>query len=89
MKKVFVEPKMKRIELNLKENIASSVQMSMGYYFLVSLFTCVIINTGKKLSEGATEEEAIEKGCLINGNSRIGGGTIVPQNEVRPYFRRY
>lgn len=86
MKKVFVEPKMKRIELNLKENIASSVQVSMGYYFLVTLFNCTIQNTGKKLSDGVTEAEAVA--CIINANAKIGGGIIVPQNEIRPYFRR-
>lgn len=87
MKKVFVEPRLKRIELNLKENIASSVQMSMGYYFWVTLFTCPIQDTNKKLSDGVTEAESV--GCLISENSRIGGGIVVPQNEIKPHFRRY
>ena len=41
MKKVFVEPQIKRIELNMKENIASSVEQNMGYYFTYTLFTCM------------------------------------------------
>ena len=84
MKKVFVEPKIKRIELNMKENIASSLEYSMGYYFTHSLFNCTIVTTGKTVS-GVTEAEA--EVCRMNGNAKIGGGTIVPASEVRPYFR--
>jgi hypothetical protein len=43
MKKVFVEPEMQIIELNLQENIAASTQESLGYYFTVSLFSCTIV----------------------------------------------
>lgn len=84
MKKEFVEPKLKRIELNMKENIASSVQISMGYYFNVSLFRCTIQSTGKFVGD-VTEQEA--EVCLVSTRSRIGGGMIIPVDEVRPYFR--
>ena len=84
MKQVFVEPKLKKIELNMKENIASSIQQSMGYYFMVTLFSCTIVTTGKFV--GSTTEEEAEP-CLINPNARIGGGIIVPVDEVRSYFR--
>ena len=85
MKKVFVEPKIKKIELNMKENIASSVEFSMGYYFTYSLFSCTIVTTGKKVGEVTEAEAAV---CMMNPYAKIGGGTIVSEKEVRPYFRR-
>lgn len=85
MKKVFVEPEMQRIELNLQENIAVSTEASMGYYFYVSLFTCEIQTTGKKLSEGVTEKEAAA--CLVTRALRS-LGMIIPREDVLPYFRR-
>ena len=76
---------LKKIELNLSENIASSTQINMGYYFLVTLFGCTIQYTGKKISE-VTEAEA--ETCKINYNAKIGGGRIVSEDEARPYFKR-
>ena len=84
MKKVFVEPQIKRIELNMKENIASSVEQNMGYYFTYTLFTCTIVSTGKMVGEVKPEEAEI---CIINPKVKIGGGEIVPVDEVRPHFR--
>lgn len=84
MKKEFVEPKLKRIELNMKENIASSVQVSMGYYFNVTLFQCTIQSTGKYVGE-VTEKDA--EVCLVSTRARIGRGMVIPVDEVRPYFR--
>ena len=85
MKKIFVEPKIKRIELNMKENIASSYVYQMGYYFKTGLFGCFIVETGKKVDK-VTEEEA--EICKINPNVKIGGGVVILENEVRPYFKR-
>lgn len=84
MKKEFVEPKLKRIELNMKENIASSGEVSMGYYFNVSLFSCTIQSTNKLINDGVTDKEA--EVCLVSTRSRIGGGMIFPVEEVRPHF---
>ena len=84
MKKEFVEPKLKRIELNMKENIASSVQFNMGYYFTYTLFSCEIVTTGKQVGQ-VSEEEAAP--CMISPRAKIGGGMIVSAEEVRPYFR--
>lgn len=84
MKKVFVEPEMRKIELNLSENIATSVEQSMGYLFFVTLFSCTIQDTGKLLiQDQVTEAEA--ENCRINANARV-AGRIVPQKDVRPYF---
>lgn len=85
MKKEFVEPKIKRIELNMKENIASSMEYNMGYYFTHSLFSCTIVTTGKKVGD-VTEEAA--KVCMMNPNVRIGGGTMVSEKEVKLYLKR-
>lgn len=86
MKKVFVEPEMHRIELNLQENIATSnQQVSMGYYFNVSLWACTIQSTGRKLSEGVTEKEA--EPCLVITVMRS-LGMIIPREEVLPHFKR-
>lgn len=86
MKKVFVEPEMHRIELNLQENIATSnQQVSMGYYFLTSLFGCHIMNTGKYVGEIVDENEAI--GCLASSGMRS-VMMFYPREEVVPHFRR-
>ena len=84
MKKIFVEPEMQRIELNLQENIATSEEISMGYYFKVSLFGCTIVETGKKVGD-VTEQEA--EICLVSSNAR----SVIyfyPREEVIPHFRR-
>lgn len=47
MKKVFIEPKIKKIELNIKENIANSGGGSSGPAYLVfSNSSCFIVDTG-------------------------------------------
>ena len=84
MKKVFVEPNIKKIELNMRENIAASSVNIMGYYFLVDLFDCSIKDTGKYYGE-YTREEA--ETCKINMAAKIGGGSIVPEEVVRMHFR--
>lgn len=83
MKKTFIEPDMRKIELNLSENIATSSQDSMGYRFWVTLFSCTIQDTGKYLGQ-FTEAEA--ENCKIFANARMGGGTVVPVDEARLYF---
>ena len=84
MKKKFFEPELQRIELNLHENIATSVQVNMGYYFTTTLFACTIVYTGKMVGQ-VTEAEAAA--CLISGAMR----TVLqfyPVDEVRPYFKK-
>ena len=83
MKKVFLEPEMRKIELNLRENIATSSQISMGYYFNVSLFSCTIQSTNKFVGQVTEQEAAV---CLVSANTRS-LGMIIPREEVLPYFR--
>ena len=84
MKKVFVEPEMQKIELNLRENIAVSQQVNMGYYFTVSLFGCTIVTTGKHVSN-ITEAEAVA--CLVSSRTRS-IMQFYPREEVIPHFKR-
>lgn len=84
MKKVFVEPKMQIIELNLNENIAVSEQISMGYYFKVTLFTCTIVETGKKVGEVSEQEAEM---CLVSSYARS-IMQFYSREEVLPHFRR-
>ena len=88
MKKTFVEPAMHRIELNLRENIATSTQIAMGYYFTTSLFSCTIVTTGKGFftEPRITEEEAAV--CLTTKNNARGVWQFYPREVVLPYFRR-
>ena len=84
MKKVFVEPEMHRIELNLQENIAASTQVTMGYLFRVDLFNCYIVSTTKKFPD-FTQEDAEQ--CAATSVAR----TVLrfyPREEVAPYFKR-
>lgn len=83
MKKAFIEPEMQRIEIDLRENIAASVQAGIGYYFYVTLFSCTIMETGKYVGQVSESEAA---GCLISMAGRS-IGTIVPVAEVRPHFQ--
>ena len=83
MKKVFQEPDVRRIELNLRENIATSSQISMGYYFNVSLFSCTIQTTGKFVGQVTEQEAAV---CLVSNNMRS-LGMIIHREEVLPHFR--
>lgn len=83
MKKAFIEPEMQRIEIDLRENIAASMQENIGYYFYVSLFSCTLLDTGKYIGE-LTEAEAASCQTPSAGRSI---GTIVPASEVRPHFQ--
>ena len=85
MKKVFVEPEIKRIELNMKENIASSLEYTMGYYFTHSLFGCTIVTTEKMVYQVTEAEAAV---CMVNPKAKIGGIMFYPEDEVKPHFRR-
>ena len=84
MKKTFIEPTMQKIELNLRENIAVSEQINMGYYFTVSLFACTIVTTGKFVGS-VTEQEA--EACLASSLSRS-LMRLYSVEEVRPHFKR-
>ena len=86
MKKVFVEPEMQIIELNLHENIAASGQTIIGYNFLTEMFTCNVVYTGKKIFEVTQEEANL---CAVYAQAKSRSLMIFyPIEQVRPHFRR-
>ena len=89
MKKRFVEPAMRRIELNLRENIAASgdddqTTTSGGITFLVLEKTCVVVDTGK-LGDQLYIWDILDTACY-NSKAKIAGKTV-PLEEARKYFR--
>lgn len=94
MKKVFVEPKMNRIELNLKENIASSITIQ-GYCFHGHdmLGQCDVhetgYNIGKLVSYYPTDYMYLLASCVADGSSDLHGNeTIIPEETVMRYIGR-
>ena len=85
MKKLFVEPTIKKIELNLSENIASSGEI-IGYHFLSTMRGCTIQDTGFYIYDDFTDDQV--SSCLIYASSASSVGTIVPEAEVRLYMRK-
>jgi len=86
MKKVFVEPEMKKIELNLKENIAVSGEV-IGYHFLQFMTKCTIQYTDFTIYHEFSDDQVA--GCLIYANEASTYGTVVTQEELRLYKRNY
>ena len=87
MKKLFVEPNMRRIELNLSENIAESGSDMYGLHFLSNYLVCTVQTTGKTM-ENVTVFEAVSKGCVSGIDDAPKGGTTVPLEKVRMYMKR-
>ena len=83
MRKVFVEPEVHRIELNLHENIAASIQITMGYLFQVDLFGCPIVST-EKIFPNFTEKDAEICAATSYARSLM---RFYPREEVIPYFK--
>lgn len=85
MKKIFIEPEMKKIELNLRENIASS---SGGKYILMTFMDsayCMIINT--RIPVGTVVDDSLVTDCIYLVPPKIGGTVAVPLAEMREYIR--
>lgn len=57
MKKMFTEPQIQRIELNLNENIASSMSVFPFVFKMYSYSTCTVWETGKYMYEGLSQSE--------------------------------
>lgn len=91
MKKVFVEPKMNRIELNLQENIASSVATD-GYcvHGNDNIAACSVHETGMNILELVSSGNIhLLATCEVNGSSDLHGNeTIIPEETVMRYIGR-
>ena len=89
MKKVFIEPQIKKIELNLKENIADSSILVDGFRVRhEDMYNCVIVDTGFTIwGIGGSTQERIE---FCRGRGMSGSRSrevIVPEEEVMKYLR--
>ena len=89
MKKVFVEPEMKKIELNLSENIAESHKIVFsGFYFNEQFLACTVQYSGKKLSEGVPDDQLLACYAESDGATTYSRGRVfVPEETVRMYIR--
>ena len=87
MKKVFVEPIMMKIELNLSENIAESGSDMYGLHFLNHWTRCTV-QTTEKTMEFVSVAEAITKGCVSGLYAESTDGSTVPLESVRMYMKR-
>lgn len=84
MKKVFVEPEMQIIQLNLQENIAASGPTIIGYNFLSEMLVCPVVYTGKTIFNVSQEEANT---CAVYAQAK-GIMRFYPKEQVLPYFRR-
>ena len=84
MKKVFVEPSIKKIELNMTENIAASGQI-IGYHFLTTMLQCPIQDTGLTIFSNFKDEDVVS--CLMYASEASEYGTVVSRSKVRRYMK--
>ena len=87
MKKIFVEPSLRKIELNLSENIAESGTDMYGLHFLSHYTRCTVQTTGKYMQD-VSVFEAISSGCVTGLDKAASGATAVPLEEVRMYMKQ-
>ena len=84
MKKIFIDPELKRIELNLRENIAAS-----GYELVLTTFLdsniCMIVSTNIPYGTTTTREEV--ESCIYMVAPRMGGTVAIPLSEMREFIR--
>ena len=94
MKKVFVEPKMQRIELNLRENIAASggpeedPDSSIHIKLLSETWNvtgCTVQYTGKLIFNC---NESDLQSCIVRNINTRSAGSFLPLEEALPYIRR-
>lgn len=90
MKKTFFEPEVQKIELNLRENIATSE--TSGDMFIKVLqadyFSCTVHSTGKLIFY-CTESDL--KTCTVYGSAGAavrGLEKTFPLRELLPYIKR-
>lgn len=82
MKKIFVEPSIRKIELNLSENIATSGMDSGGIHFMSHYLECTIQDTKYTYySENVKFWELF--GCLTNFEEDTSRGTVIPEKVFR------
>jgi hypothetical protein len=90
MKKTFFEPEVHKIELNLRENIATSEPSGDMFVKVLqaNYFTCTVQRTGK-LIFNCTESDL--KTCTVYGSAGAAVwdlGKTFPLRELLPYIKR-
>ena len=86
MKKVFVEPKMNKIELNLSENIADSGSDYKGLHFNAYYEVCTIQTTNYTINDNAYIFELLA--CMSDGYLYSSRGTTISVETYRMYTGR-
>ena len=86
MKKIFIEPEMKKIELDLRENIASSDENKIVMMtYMSSADYCVIVNT--RIPVGTVVDDSLVANCIYVIAPRIGGTIGVPLKDMKEFIR--
>ena len=87
MKKTFVEPSIRKIELNLSENIAESGRTDeFGFICWYHFTECTVQHSGKTFEQGIPPVELTA--CYAASSTlKMNGGTIVPEKTVRQFMR--
>ena len=84
MKKIFVEPEMKRFELDLSENIAASLIEYVIVSFTVGEY-CFIVNTGLPVGTEVPREQI--QNCITYIQQRKAGTMAIPIDQLRQFVR--
>ena len=82
MKKVFVEPSMRKIELNLSENIAESGSDYKGLHFEAHYTVCTITDT-RYTMDSELPNLWVLMGCISNIDDGESEGTVLPVDTFR------
>ena len=88
MKKTFVEPSIKKFELNLSENIAESIpNIQMGFIFWFYWENCTVQYTNRLITQGNDPGDL--RLCYADGteSTNLKGRTIVPEEQVRMFIK--
>lgn len=93
MKKIFVEPQMVRIELNMDENIATSDNGKLGLILLQEQsypINCYVQHTGVLLLQIGTLTEEQINSCMgfISSSGSKSRMAVIPKSEIGLYYNR-
>ena len=93
MRKVFVEPEVHRIELNLHENIASSITSSGEVSFNSQAWMCPIVYTSFTLEELIVKYQGQWKyyagSCISYNPDATTYGLRINSVSIEEVYRRY
>ena len=87
MKKTFIEPSIRKIELNLSENIAESGRKEeFGFICWYHFTECTVQYSNNTFEQGVPPTKLTE--CYASSSTfKMRGGMIVPEEIARRYIR--